>query len=402
MIRGVCCGCNLLCDDVSAREGVGGLDPAEGFCHLGQEWLRAEKYHVPAAAAIDGEAVTLDAALAELPRRVARARHLQIVGLSRLSPPEVHIAAELARKFRGSIDIDFQPVSPSEFALQKVGRVTATLGEIRGRSDVVVCWFCDPSTTHPRLLERIGAVGKRLVFVGDSAVRVAPEHPQAERIELSAEDADRCLAWLRWTMREERGEGWGEIPNKFAGIIEIVRRANHLAVIAAPSSFRGDFSAMALHQAVRDLNDRQRAVLLLLRDDAWGLGAENVLLSVFGFARAINLNSGYPYFHWQEFSAIEQLRRGDIDTILWFAPAVSSEIEDLTSRFPEATWLIATAAENVSPPRRGIVLPIAHLGRSGPIDGTRIDDVMLPISWPGRSSRLSPREILDRLTDLVL
>ncbi len=401
MIRGVCCGCNLLCDDVSAFQRSAGLEPAEGFCQLGREWLRAGRDEIPAMAAIDGQATTVDEALAELPRRVARARHLQIVGLNRLGPQEVHLAAELARKFRGSLDVDFQPVSPSEIALQKVGRVTATLGEIRNRSDAVVCWFCDPSTTHPRLLERSGAADKRLVFVGDSVARVAPHHSHAEQIELSAADADRCLAWLRWTLRRGSADRYSELPAEFTQVIDVIRDAKHLAFIAASAGFRSDFSAMSLHQAVRDLNDAQRAVLLLLRDDGWGCGAENVLLSVFGFARAINLNLDYPRFHWQEFSAIEQLRRGDVDTIVWFAPAASSEIEELTRRFPEVTWLIGAAVEHLAPPRRGIVLPIAPLGWQGPVDGTRIDDVMLPVAWPGRSSRLSPRVILDQLAALV-
>jgi len=35
-------------------------------------------------------------------------------------------------------------------ALQRVGRVSATLGEIKNRADVVVFWGADPMVSQPR------------------------------------------------------------------------------------------------------------------------------------------------------------------------------------------------------------------------------------------------------------
>src|SRR6185437_939863 len=45
---------------------------------------------------------------------------------------------------------------PGAPAIPLRGASTATLGEIRDRSHVVVVWREDPMATHPRLLERIG------------------------------------------------------------------------------------------------------------------------------------------------------------------------------------------------------------------------------------------------------
>ena len=39
-------------------------------------------------------------------------------------------------------------------AVQAVGESTATLGEIKNRSDLVVYWGSDPLVSHPRHLER--------------------------------------------------------------------------------------------------------------------------------------------------------------------------------------------------------------------------------------------------------
>ena len=52
---------------------------------------------------------------------------------------------------------------PGAPALPLRGATTATLGEIRDRSRVVVIWREDPQTTHPRLLARLGFDGEASV-----------------------------------------------------------------------------------------------------------------------------------------------------------------------------------------------------------------------------------------------
>ena len=39
-------------------------------------------------------------------------------------------------------------------ALQSVGEVTCTLGEIKNRADLIVVWRADPLESHPRLFSR--------------------------------------------------------------------------------------------------------------------------------------------------------------------------------------------------------------------------------------------------------
>src|SRR6185312_11785133 len=60
---------------------------------------------------------------------------------------------------------------PGAPAVPLRGASTATLGEIRDRSRLVVIWREDPESTHPRLLERLGfgggAADRTLVLVDD-------------------------------------------------------------------------------------------------------------------------------------------------------------------------------------------------------------------------------------------
>ena len=43
---------------------------------------------------------------------------------------------------------------PAVLALQEVGEVTCTLGEVRNRGDLIIFWGCDPVESHPRHLSR--------------------------------------------------------------------------------------------------------------------------------------------------------------------------------------------------------------------------------------------------------
>ena len=43
---------------------------------------------------------------------------------------------------------------PRTLAVQRVGKVSASLGEVKNRADVVVFWGSDPVVTHPRHFER--------------------------------------------------------------------------------------------------------------------------------------------------------------------------------------------------------------------------------------------------------
>lgn len=394
--QGVCCGCNLLCDDVTWIANSEGPEPLSGYCERGAAWFQS-LLSSEAVAYVDGRTLTLTSALEETRHRIGQSRHLQIVGLDQLDQRSVRAAAQLAMACRGSIDINFQPVSSFEFALQKVGRVTATLGEIRQRSDLVVLWFCDPLASHPRLLERINAADKKVIWVSDQS----PNNPMGLDFngvfEFSRNEADECLEWLRLVVNAKSPSEFAEIPTPFAELIDLLVGARYVSLFADPNGSSDPYSAVSLHEAIRCLNDRGRAVLFPLRHDHQGLGAENVLLSVFGLARAINLNTGYPRFHWNEFSAIEQIRRGETDVVLWICDAVTQEQVDWQSRFPNVEWIIWNTNHQTQPPNSGVFIPISILGLSESCDLTRLDDLLLPISCNRKTAAPSPLELLGTL-----
>ena len=98
---------------------------------------------------------------------------------------------------------------------KRSGRVSATLGEVRHRADLVVFWSVDPVSTHPRHLERY-SVEPRGRFVpegrGARAVVVldAERSATAERADVfvtcSTEAAVSRSLWTPRAMRSCRGD----------------------------------------------------------------------------------------------------------------------------------------------------------------------------------------------------
>ena len=80
---------------------------------------------------------------------------------------------------------------PGAPALALRGATTATLGEIRDRSRLVVIWREDPEATHPRLLERLG-------LGGGAAARSGAQRTLVVIDDRSTSTAERAALGLTW------------------------------------------------------------------------------------------------------------------------------------------------------------------------------------------------------------
>ena len=109
------------------------------------------------AATIRGEPADVEAALTHAAELLRAARRPLLHGFDGATVEDARAAVALADRLgalvaTGALTGDW----PGAAAVPLRGASTATLGEIRDRSRVVVIWREDPETTHPRLLERLG------------------------------------------------------------------------------------------------------------------------------------------------------------------------------------------------------------------------------------------------------
>ncbi|MEQ1905911.1 MAG: hypothetical protein ABL888_17105 [Pirellulaceae bacterium] len=399
-LRTVCCGCNLLCDDVTVEVDAANAVAGARFCEKGKQWLScADKpSHL---AAVDGKPSESTRAVDTARTLLLQSRRPLIVGLDQLSLSAQSQAIALANRLRAAVDVSFSPLSSFEFALQKVGRVTATLGEVRDRSDVVIFWAADPMRSHPRLLERIDAANKTVVFVGGASEPQLPAASSEFRLPGKGVRAD-LLELLRTEFAGSRVNlDMKTVDEETRTFLEIVGNAKHLAVFADPAQFTGYYSAFGLHQFVRARNDRARAVLLPLRTDGQALMAENNLVANLGFARAVDLSLGFPRYNWDEFAAHRLVENGNVDCVLWFCGEAVESVNQRIKSAPATNWIVVHANPATTHVDAQVQVFMKRLGLEESGDALRLDDVMIPVDQIRESSSFSAGEFLKLLTSVA-
>ncbi len=145
------CGC--LCDDIAVVKQGGRIAAAGNACALSSEWLLRDRSHESGrpAALIKGQPVEAAEAVELAARLLTKAKAPIILGVGRSTNETVAAALELADRFGAVVEPgNSRSAAPRVLALQRVGRVSATLGEVKNRADVVVFWGADPVVSHPR------------------------------------------------------------------------------------------------------------------------------------------------------------------------------------------------------------------------------------------------------------
>jgi len=300
-----CAGCGVLCDDVTVQRAGDGvrLQPP---CGLGAEWF-SERVRWAAntpAAMIHGQPASIEAALTRAAELLRGARRPLLHGFAGATVEDARAAIALADRLGALVATDgVDGAWPGAPAVPLRGASTATLGEIRDRSRLVVIWREDPATTHPRLLDRLGfgADGSRS-RLGERTLVVVDDRDTA-----TARRADLQLHWTRERDVEaltglhvlQRGLALpaSELEADLGRLLERIDAVPHAAFVHGPGltgGAGGQRRALALHELVRELCVGRHVVTLALPTAAGITGAQDVLAWQTGYAQNIDLASGHP------------------------------------------------------------------------------------------------------------
>ena len=225
-----CAGCGLLCDDVTVERVGDGVRLQPAVC-LGAEWF-AERVCARRTARrrrpIDGEPADVESALARAAELLRGARRPLLHGFDGATVEDARAAVALADRLGALVSTgELAGAWPGAPAVPLRGASTATLGEIRDRSQVVVIWREDPETTHPRLLERLGFARRRrgadrtLVVVDDRDTATAAARRCATA--LAARARPRGADEPARVAARARAAG-GRARDELEGLIERMRR----------------------------------------------------------------------------------------------------------------------------------------------------------------------------------
>jgi formylmethanofuran dehydrogenase subunit B len=413
-----CLGCGCLCDDIAVTVGAGRIVEARHACEQGGAWFAVDEQplsHAPAL--IEGRAVAIDEALDRAAQILGSSRAPIFMGLTSSSLEAQGAAFALADRIGAVVCLDHAVDAERRIqAYQRVGRVGATLGEVKNRADVVVFWGVDPITTHPRHWERYsvepagrfvpqGRAG-RTVLVADAELTATAERAD-HFLRITRDDSFVALWMLRGLVREvdlPAVDHW-HAPESLSAWAAIMKGARYGAFFFGSSLGAAPGGAAAVEAAfrlVRDLNAHTRFVALPLGAPGNAAGAEAVLTWQTGYPLGVNFRLGYPRALPGEADAAELLARGEADAALLIDGKVPEgwprEALDGLARVPQiqigpgatATGQKATVALATS--RTGI-----HSG------GTviRVDGVSLPLRPSLTSPLPSERELLCMLAARV-
>jgi formylmethanofuran dehydrogenase subunit B len=288
-----CAGCGLLCDDVTVEAVDDGVT-LRPDCRLGADWFAERMAQAPGApaATIEGEPADLQSALTRAAELLRGARRPLVRGFEHATIEDARAAVALADRL-GAV------IATGSVAWTWRGASTATLGEIRDRSKVVVIWREDPETTHPRLLERLGfgrgsRSGRVLMVIDDRDTRTL------ERADLglvwTREQDLRALVTLRLFAGKRSGaDGAFDMPLR--DLVERVRRVPHATFVygaGLTGGAGGQRRALALHELVRALCRERHVVTLELPPAAGIRSADDVLAWQSGYGGRVDFAGGHP------------------------------------------------------------------------------------------------------------
>ncbi|HEX8202058.1 MAG TPA: formylmethanofuran dehydrogenase subunit B [Isosphaeraceae bacterium] len=410
-----CTACGCLCDDIVLTVAGGRIVAAGHACDLGSAWfLRDHNRGDRPAAAVDGQPATREDAIARAAEILGAARAPLVLGLTRTTVEAQAAAVALADRIGALVDpAHAADAAPRLLAVQHLGCVSATLGEVRNRADVVVFWGVDPLVSHPRHWQRYSVEpAGRFVPEGRAgrAVIVADAHhtATAARADLFVPiDPDRQFEAL-WALRAlvrgaDRDGGGVPAGPSLRDVADRMVQARYGAFFFGPNLGRapgGPANVEAALALVRDLNASTRFVALTLGGPGNPGGIEAVLSWQAGAPLAVDFALGYPRFLPGDATAPDRLARGEADAAVIVAddpaPGLPPAARDHLDRIPT----VVLAPDATDPARRATVaLATATYGIHTPGTVIRSDGVSLPLRPALTSDLPTDHDILRAIED---
>jgi len=426
----VCTACGCLCDDLTLTVEGRRITRVEPPCPVAAAFFLEERPAPPAAALIDGKPATLEAALARAAEILQTANAPLIFGGEQATVDAQRAAVAIADRLGATIDpTDARGRSQNHAAIQTLGAVTSTLGEVAGRSDLVVYWNCDPAVTHPRHIERIARhpfttpgdhpAARRVIVVVPN--RNASTKLADEALTLRAGGDLAALAVVRAIVAAEKPADvkidnenqverlTGAPLAQWAYLAQRLKLARYAAIFYAPDRTNPagpDAIAQSITELVRDHHRHTRAVALTLGEPGNAPGAAQVLTWQTGFPSAVNFATGYPQSLPGESTAATILERAEADAALIIAAdplnppttALSAGAQDHLKQIPTIV-LDDHATETTKQAAVAIFTPTFGIETTGEV--FRSDNVALPLRAAIAPSRPAAEELLQRLLNLL-
>ena len=416
-----CTFCGCVCDDIDLVVEEGRIVEARSACILGKAWFLNHHEDDRPACLIEGRPAQVEEGIERAAGILTRARYPVVYGLSDTTCEAQRKAVAIADWIGGTVDTTTSVChGPSGMAFQSVGEVTATLGEIRHRADLVIYWGGNPAESHPRHFTKYTLMPKGLFVPRGRKDRTCVvvdvrKTKSAKAADIFLQVKPRKDFEALWTLRAlAKGlaldavlvESETGVPlSVWQVLMDRMKRARFGVLFFGMglTMTRGKhLNSEAVLALARDMNDYTRFVCKPVRGHGNVTGADNVLSWRTGYPFGVNLSRGYPRFNPGEYTTADILARREADAALIIsADPMANFSQPAREHLASIPYIALDPKETPTTRQATVAFTPAPYGISAPGTVYRMDDVPLPLR-PAIASRYpSDYEILSQLESRI-
>lgn len=389
------CGC--LCDDVRIVVEEGKIKQTYNGCALSQarfgEVKRKDNRNLHPVRREGSRRVEIPygEALDQAVEILNKADHPLLYGWATTSCEAQKAGIELAELLGASID-DTSSIchGPTTIGIQDTGYVTATLGVVKNRADVIIYWGCNPFHAHPRHMSRYtvfprgyfrdGRKDRKLMVVDPRKTgtsRMADLHIQPGLgSDYEILNALRVLIRGRSISATEVG---GVPIDTLSRMAEIMKKAEFGALFfgLGLTMSRGKHrNVEACLQLVRDLNEHSKWVVGAMRGHYNVTGFNEVCAWETGFPFSVDFTRGYPRYNPGETSAVDLILNDEIDAMLIIASDPLAHLpRPIAEKIKRMPSIVIDPFKTLTTETADLVIPATVMGIEASGTAYRMDGV---------------------------
>ncbi len=304
---------------------------------------------------------------------------------------------------------------PSGLAVHEKGMPSATLGQIKNRGDIIVFWGCNPVQAHPRHMGRYssfakgffsdkGRKGRKIIVVDVRKTETA--NIADEYVEVQYGGDYMIISALRAIL-----SGHADVVPESVGGVRKEQLVKLLDTLKA-AKFGAVFFGMGLTQSksryknidnaislTAELNAFTKYVIMPMRGHYNVAGFNQVCTWETGFATAVDLSRGAPYYNPGETAANDLLYRKEVDAAMIIAGDAAAHFPANSVRELAKVPLVQIDPHwNATTEIANVVIPTAICGIEAEGTAYRMDGVSLRLRKMIEPEHLTDEEVLERIT----
>lgn len=430
----LCPFCGCLCDDITIVVEDNRIIEAKHACILGSAKIlgqcRLGAKNIGTHRTIkeplirtgkneDFREVSYDEAIDEAAKILLGSKRPLLYGWASASC-EVHEKGILLAEELGAIIDNTSSVchGPTGLAIHEKGMPSATLGQIKNRSDVIVFWGCNPVQAHPRHMSRYSSFAKGLFTATGRkgrkviAVDVRKTHTAGvadEYVEVQQGSDYPVISALRAILSGHADvvpEKVGNVnKDQLIKIIDTLKSAKFgvmffgMGLTQSKSRYKNIDNAISL---VTELNSFTKFVLMPMRGHYNVTGFNQVCTWETGFPTSVDFSRGAPYYNPGETSANDVLYREEVDAAMIIAADAAAHFPANSVRHLAKIPVIQIDPHwNPTTEIANVVIPTAICGIEAGGTAYRMDGVSLMLRKMIESEHPGDEEVLEKLLKRV-